>query len=202
MNIQAIACYILKKFSKKSIDGITPLKLQKLLYYNKVWGLVSGSPLIVENFEKWKYGPVNHSIYNKYKKFKNNPIPHPCEETPEPNNEELIDFITENYIEIDAITLSAMTHKEDPWANTPLNSIISDESIMSYYSTQTFANNFPVDSEKPFYPILVDLNHAYIFDMSPKDSIISTVFQSYSEFKKFKQKAKSDYSYRIKKIVG
>jgi len=201
MSIQLIACYIIKNYSKKSIDGISPLKLQKVLYYNKVWGLISGTPLIEENFEKWKYGPVNYAIYNEYKKFGNKPIPVPCKDTQKPDNTELINFITENYIEFDAITLSALTHKEEPWIKTPNDSIILNEYIFDYYSKQPFAKNFPLDEKKQFYPILADLNHAYIFDMSPEDSKLSTVFKSYNEYKKFKQKAKIAYTTRIKNFV-
>ena len=42
---------------------ITPLKLQKLLYYAKVWGIVAGEELYQGEFKKWTHGPVNTEVY-------------------------------------------------------------------------------------------------------------------------------------------
>lgn len=42
--------------------GISPMKLQKLMYYLKVWGLVVGTPLVASAFQKWTYGPVEANL--------------------------------------------------------------------------------------------------------------------------------------------
>ena len=55
------------------------------------------------------------------------------------SQEEVLKFILDNYINFSAFTLSAMTHNEEPWLETPKNAIISDKLILDYYSKQPFA---------------------------------------------------------------
>ena len=107
-----LAYYILQNH-----DNITPLKLQKLLYYCKVWGVVSGENLVDGEFKKWQYGPVNEEVYKEFKKYGDSAIPkHITELTTAPSTQkEIIDLILYSYKPYDAITLSAMTHHEDPW---------------------------------------------------------------------------------------
>ncbi len=54
---------------------LTNLALQKLLYlaHMKFLG-ETGDPLIKENFEAWKYGPVVPRLYHEVKKFGDKPI--------------------------------------------------------------------------------------------------------------------------------
>ena len=54
---------------------ITPMKLQKLLYYCQGYSLaLTGKPIFYEEIEAWKNGPVVESVYQEYKKYKNNVI--------------------------------------------------------------------------------------------------------------------------------
>mgnify|MGYP006901806588 CR=1 FL=1 len=53
---------------------ITPLKLQRLLWYVKVWGIVAGVPLYEGEFHRERNGPINLEVYEKYKSFRNNKI--------------------------------------------------------------------------------------------------------------------------------
>jgi uncharacterized phage-associated protein len=134
MDVLILAKYIVRQFSQQSPGGITPMKLQKLLFYVKAWGLVAGHQLIVADFERWDYGPVNRDVYDLYKKYGATPIH--INESEDLNidrsTKELIDFIIENYIAFDAFTLSSMTHTEEPWKQTKRNEIISDELLISY----------------------------------------------------------------------
>jgi uncharacterized phage-associated protein len=180
MKILNLAYYIINK-----VEGVDPLKLQKLLYYTKVWGLVSGTPVIHEPFEKWGYGPVNPEVYKKFKQYSNGVIPKahvPDVKVPK-KEKELIDFILECYSPFDAVTLSAMTHQDIPWQTTPKNQEISDSSILKYYSKLPFAKNFPVDENKPFYPVETDFHYSFIFDMDNKTAK-SLFFPSFKEYKK------------------
>lgn len=200
MNIYDYSCYTLSNFSESS-QGITPLKLQKLLYYLKVWSLVANKNIIPEPFLHWEYGPVNIFIYDKYKSYIGNPIDAPCNQVQIPQDKEFVDFILENYIDFHALDLSSLTHSEDPWKNTPENSIISDKSILDYYSKQSFAMNFPLSQDKPYFPVMSDSNHSFIFDMSEDDAKKSLVYASYNEYKKLKEAAKKELASGIQKIV-
>ncbi|WAK02791.1 Panacea domain-containing protein [Methylobacter sp. YRD-M1] len=65
--------------------GITPMKLQKLVYYAHGWNLgIFGEPLIDETIEAWKYGPVIQPIYHEFKSFGAEEITH-CGTTFDPD---------------------------------------------------------------------------------------------------------------------
>lgn len=46
------------------------MKLQKLIFFAHGWNLaLTGSPLVDEQFQAWKYGPVLPSVYHEFKNF-------------------------------------------------------------------------------------------------------------------------------------
>ncbi|MFH1214675.1 MAG: type II toxin-antitoxin system antitoxin SocA domain-containing protein, partial [Candidatus Neomarinimicrobiota bacterium] len=168
MSIQDFAEYVIEYHKGKSF-GVSPMKLQKILYYLKVWSLVDGHPLFRESFEKWEYGPVNRAIYHHYQKYGRNPIQPEAGKPVSIDHDKkiLADFILDCYAPINAISLSMLTHNEAPWKDTVKDAVITDESIMVFYNKQPFAKNFPLDfSNKPFYPVMTDLNYAFLTDMS------------------------------------
>lgn len=103
-------------------EYLTPLRLQKLLYYAQGWHLaVRGEPLFADRIEAWKYGPVVESVFQEFKRFGRNGIdPKALEAADSPslltNSEtEHLDAIWETYKDFSAIRLSEMTHDEQPW---------------------------------------------------------------------------------------
>ncbi len=78
VNAATLAEFILISYPDKNI---TPMKLQKLAYYAKVWTLVAGRPCTDASFERWAYGPVNRCIFHSYKQFSKQPIPAPAADT-------------------------------------------------------------------------------------------------------------------------
>ncbi len=67
--------WVANSFLVKALaDGVTdldPLKIQKLVYNLHGWHLaVTGHPVIGERFEAWPHGPVNSTIYRKFKHFR------------------------------------------------------------------------------------------------------------------------------------
>lgn len=61
--------------AKESGIGITPMKLQKLLYFlYREFLQVYETALFSERFEAWEYGPVITSVYIAFKRFKSDPI--------------------------------------------------------------------------------------------------------------------------------
>ena len=54
---------------------LTPMKLQKLLYFAHGWHLaIYGKPLLRERIEAWRHGPVIESIYHEVKVHGSGPI--------------------------------------------------------------------------------------------------------------------------------
>lgn len=184
MDILALSHYVVRRFSQQSPDGITPMKLQKLLYYIKVWTTVAEQELISANFNHWDYGPVNKEVYDFYKGHGRSVIDPNQSEVVSINESDkpLIDFILENYIAFDAFTLSAMTHTEEPWKKTERNGLIRDEAIKFYYGGQYFAKNFqPFDlSNNIFYPLD---NHSFTMDMTEKEARKITKYPTYEAYK-------------------
>jgi uncharacterized phage-associated protein len=63
--------------AKNASRGLTNMQVQKLVFYAQGWHLAldsAGRPLISEQFEAWKYGPVVRSLYREFKPFGSGPI--------------------------------------------------------------------------------------------------------------------------------
>lgn len=59
-------------------DDVSPMKMQKLVYFAHGWLLaVDNDPLINEQIEAWKYGPVVPSLFRCLKHYGNSPIDRP-----------------------------------------------------------------------------------------------------------------------------
>lgn len=198
MDAVTLSYYIIKNY-----DSVSPMKLQKLLYYIKVWETVSGEHFLDAVFEKWKYGPVNEQVYQAYKKYGSQPIPkHDAKNVTLPTAvKKIINFILDCYAPYDAISLSAMTHEDEPWKKTPLNKPITGNAMLHYYSKLPFAKNFPFDPHQPYYPLQTDLHYAYIFDMSEMDAESVSVFPSYNSYKKQLQSAEKKFKKLLKTIA-
>jgi uncharacterized phage-associated protein len=199
MNALSLSHYIIHKY-----DDITPMKLQKLLYYLKVWGLVSGTFSVDTEFKKWKYGPVSNEIFHEYKQYKSAVIPKAAIPFVELSSElkASIDFVLDCYSVYSAVTLSAMTHQEKPWQKTPDNAVITEKKILKYYSQQSFAKNFPFHPKNSFYPLQTDIQSAYIFDMGNEETEKMLMYQSYEEYLKHQLKAEKSISKIIKTLAA
>ncbi len=175
--------------------NITPLKLQKLLYYVYVWGIVSGNEIVKDDFVKWEHGPVNVETYYNYKEFGGSGIKNSKKNYPDLSISEIefIDFIVSNYIKFSAYTLSSMTHQDLPWKETQKDEIIAPASILKFYSTLNFAKNFPIDFNKPFYPVETDLHYSFIFDFSENDNSSGCNYKNYKEYLKLSEKTSQEF---------
>jgi uncharacterized phage-associated protein len=129
-NTFAVANQILK-FASEEGRQITPMQIQKMLYFIHGWHLAEfKTPLINDEFEAWKHGPVVRKIYREFRRFGDNPITRYAEtpghiapiflqsidETGETTKfvEEFFDL----YKEFHPFTLSTESHKVGgPWYN-------------------------------------------------------------------------------------
>lgn len=118
-----IADWILSRINKNSGDTISPLKLQKLLYYCQAWHYtIFDKKLFDERIEAWAHGPVIPSQYKRFAFMRcYDPINldriniNPAEFEPNSETESLLNEVMEIYLEHTAGYLEQLTHKEMPW---------------------------------------------------------------------------------------
>ena len=61
---KAVANSFLDIAEAGNVNDISPMKLQKLVYYAHAWHLAFlGQPLIREEVQAWKFGPVIPDVY-------------------------------------------------------------------------------------------------------------------------------------------
>lgn len=127
-----------KKYGIKDNCGvaeyITPLKLQKLLYYIQGMSLrIYGKPAFLNNISAWQYGPVVEDVYQQYKGH--NPISTPkidyvvCD-----GLKKIIELVVASYGQIEAGSLIDLTHDEDPWINSVDSGVVSIDLIKEYFN--------------------------------------------------------------------
>lgn len=148
----AVAKFFIEKASELK-ESVTPMKLIKLSYIAHGWHLaVLDTPLINENVQAWKYGPVFESLYHAFKRFGNNPIPpnaamefNYSTSDFEPKTRALLEKVWEKYSPLNALQLSALTHQQgtpwyDTWEGTQFerqNVVISNDAIKVFYKGKT-----------------------------------------------------------------
>lgn len=114
--LNSVADYLLC-FAQEHGDVMTPLKLQKMVFYADAWymALNDDKELIADQFEAWVHGPVARDLYIRFADYKWQPI------TSEIKCPELPDDVSEHLSEIynvfgrfSAYELEQMTHQEKP----------------------------------------------------------------------------------------
>jgi uncharacterized phage-associated protein len=124
--------------AKEKKSGISPMKMQKLIYFAHGWHLVIfNKPLIKERVEAWQFGPVIPGIYHEFKSYgRGNITDYACDfnftgdtitlgnlsfDTPKIDQDDkdvkaLLGKIWEVYGKLGAFQLSNMTHATgSPW---------------------------------------------------------------------------------------
>jgi uncharacterized phage-associated protein len=126
-------------------DCLSPLRLQKLLYYAQGWHLAAyGTPLFTGRIEAWTYGPVVREVYQNFRDYRCQGIP--PNQGWEPDNlsarqKAFIRSVWEEYKRYSVTALIDMTHSEAPWrtARGPLgpsegsDAEITPESLRSFF---------------------------------------------------------------------
>ena len=138
-----IVPHLLKQSEQSAESLITPLKLQKLLYYAQAWSLVfRGKALFYEDTEAWVHGPVIPPVYHRYKHHGYNIIPQDdfCGELAT-DEIDILNLVWMSYGKKSAKSLEELTHSEYPWikaregfcASQPSTKKISILDMRSYY---------------------------------------------------------------------
>jgi uncharacterized phage-associated protein len=151
---QAIANEFIKRAKQDGRNDLSPMKLQKLIYFAHGWYLANvHKALLLERVQAWKFGPVISSVYHDFKRYGNETITDYVS-TLEYNNlrfshltpfinetdadaKEVIDLVWAIYGKYSSVQLSNMTHEPGtPWSIVteghdpiPSNLVIPDELI-------------------------------------------------------------------------
>ncbi|MGO1369095.1 MAG: type II TA system antitoxin MqsA family protein [Senegalia sp. (in: firmicutes)] len=115
---------------------ITPLALQKLLYFAQGFKKAfTNEYMFDEDCEAWVHGPVYRNIYERYSSYGCKPIEEDLcfnNSNLEKNEKELLDYIIHYFGCYSGKVLENMTHAEEPWRVTRRglkNSESSDRAI-------------------------------------------------------------------------
>lgn len=130
-------------------QSLTNLSAQKLAYFAHGWHLaLLGQPLVNENFEAWRYGPVLPDLYHVFKVFSGNPIPsdHPLiEQQPRLDDAsmsaQLIERVLDVYSGYGSTGLVSISHDPNgPWYpayhSPTVSSVMPHEAIKTYFEGQ------------------------------------------------------------------
>jgi uncharacterized phage-associated protein len=118
-------------------EGVTNLKLQKLLYFAQAYYLAKlNRPLFSNRIEAWKYGPVVPDVYREYKNYNSKPIIE-LKETSGISQEDkkMLQNIWETFGGYSAGRLVDISHAHSPWkeAYESTDNEITKESLAEYY---------------------------------------------------------------------
>jgi uncharacterized phage-associated protein len=149
-----IAEYIIN-LSASYGDTISPLKLQKILYYTQGSYLaLKNEPAFSDEILAWKHGPVVYSVYSKYKHYgRDNIRSFAHSSTIKESDQHIIKEIYSKYRDYTASQLVDKTHSEPPWLNTNDDDIISEESIRDYFSNVVYCED-KLFSDRPIESVL------------------------------------------------
>jgi uncharacterized phage-associated protein len=146
-----VANSILERAFREGRADMSPMKIQKLMYYVNGWQLaIHGIQAVKEPFEAWPFGPVVSGVYHQLKSYGSLCVDKYLKEFDRNENTyksfvvrrddkdfyEVLDLTWEKYIGISALQLSAMTHAPgSPWdeARKQSQDIISADSIRKYF---------------------------------------------------------------------
>jgi uncharacterized phage-associated protein len=149
----AVANGFVKRAKEGRLADLSPMKLQKLLFFAQSWHLAlkDKTPLVDDFFARWKHGPVVPSLYHEFKEYGSSAIQdfggHLIRRDGElvkvrpivPDSDEdawaLMDRIIDVYGRFNGAQLSAMTHQEGTaWRETgPADGgVMSNEELVKY----------------------------------------------------------------------
>lgn len=147
----AVANAFIRRAEEGRLPNLTPMKLQKLMYFAQVWHLkVMRTPLLDDNFSRWQYGPVIPAIYHEFKDYGASPITRMSNtlsatgggytfhvpEIPDGDRSSwsLVDAVINRWGEYDGTYLSNVTHADgSAWAARGQN---ADGSVITWEEMQ------------------------------------------------------------------
>lgn len=133
------------------LEEVTPLMLQKLLYFIQGLSLaLYDAPFFEEDCEAWVHGPVYVKVYDLFRDFQYNPIDDARFAFFDGNTDgltaqerQVIALVTDTFGMYGGKVLEQITHQEAPWIlardgygdGIPSHRVLSKQSIKQYYDT-------------------------------------------------------------------
>jgi uncharacterized phage-associated protein len=158
-NSRAIANYLILKASQRG--GLDPLQIMKLTYIAHGFALaVTSRPLIEDDVEAWKHGPVIRNVYSM--------LPGGSARIVDvlgatgsadlgDDQRAVVDSVYENYGSLSGLYLSTLTHREgSPWDLTwrtyGQNAVIPQQVIHRHYKEILDAWRAAHEAGQPYSP--------------------------------------------------
>lgn len=132
-----------------NLEEVTPLALEKLLAFSHgVNYALNGGRLLSEECQAWQHGYVYPAVYNKYKKYKFNPIDsgisstHGCMLSQLSDDEiRAIDLVIKTFGFYSPKTLEKISHSQTPWMekrvgygdDEPGNETVDESSLKKFF---------------------------------------------------------------------
>lgn len=150
VNLLTVIAYIFT-----SLREVTPLTLQKLLYYIQGnYAVIYDRPMFEAPCEAWVHGPVYRNVYNLFRDFKYNPIDDdrfvPLKESALPltaEAKEVVDRVLDTFGMYSGKVLESITHKEAPWLDAR-RGFLPDETSHAEISLDAMKEYFKKVDEK------------------------------------------------------
>lgn len=155
----------------ESLKEVTPLMLQKLLYFIQgIYQALYGTPIFREDCEAWVHGPVYPMVYDLFKDFKYNPIDDDRFAVLDGMADKLtdeermvIDLVVNTFGLYSGKVLEKITHNEAPWRtarrgygdNIPSHEPLTKDSMKSYY--EAINQKYGIDSEDGLNQYIQDM---------------------------------------------
>lgn len=141
---EQLADYLIVE-SRERGDLLTPLKLQKLMFYADAWSLaLYDKEITPEKFQAWVHGPVALSQYHRFKENRWRPI---LDEIDKPSLSSDLEKHLCEIVDVFGVetgpALEAMTHQELPWIEArggipddqPCNAYIDKDVTKKFYAS-------------------------------------------------------------------
>jgi uncharacterized phage-associated protein len=126
---------------KNEGEGLTNLKLQKLIYYAQGFHLaIFDKPLFDKEIEAWRHGPVVPELYQAYKASAKDCLPLPDDFSLEQLSKDEFELVEEVYRvfgQYAAWKLREMIYEEPPWKTHEFEmGVIYKSELTDYFKTR------------------------------------------------------------------
>ena len=141
----SVANSIIKLAKARNITDLTPMKLQRLMYFAQFWYVKNFNKFLINDwFSRWEFGPVIPSIYYELKNYGSMHVDSYIRQL-SANNEavvymiandddrawQLLDKVLDKFGNLDGFELSALTHRDSSaWSSGGSGTAITKQDML------------------------------------------------------------------------
>jgi uncharacterized phage-associated protein len=152
LTIEQVADHVLEL---SPYGGFSNRELQKILYFAQGFHLAQfGEPLFSETLYAWEYGPVNTTIWHKFKGYGYNLIGGPGKEKLAPVSDDVAKFLSTVVLALAVVgqgKLIEFSHADTPWASTYIpqaNRVLDKDSLRNYFGSFTSIEEYLAEARQ------------------------------------------------------